>query len=105
MLPANGYIEVKNIIGGGIGDDGLPVAASADYSAPIAARIQTLRHDKEGRYEDGRFIANSYHIFIPLDMNFTADEVRITLNGRCMGNFTVQNIEYLTLVNKVKITV
>ena len=104
MLPCNGYIEVKTAVGGGIDADGIPIAAQEAYGSPIPARIQTLRRSKDGRYEDGRFIESSYYVFIPIDRAFEADEVRITHNGHMLGDFLVQNIEYLTLVGRIKIT-
>jgi len=105
MIPTNGHILVGNSTGGGIDADGIPIPSSVEWSEEIPCRVQTVNHNNKGVYQDGKFVQSAYLLFIPLVTPFSADRVRIVHSGVDLGEFEVQDVEVLTLVGKIKITV
>ena len=103
MIPTNGFIQVKIVSGGGIDQNGNPVKATTAWSEKVPCRIQTNTNNKEGRYQDGKFIINSYIIFLQ-KREFTAERIKVILQG-VEREFDVQDIQILGLVGQVKITV
>lgn len=100
----NGFVQIKTTSGGGLDEDGIPIEAVSDFGDKIPCHIQTNSHSNNGKYQDGKFIISSYIIFIPMKSGFSTDRVKLTIDEREV-EFDVQNIEFLKLVGRIKITV
>lgn len=85
--------------------DGNPIAVITELGEVIPCRIQTNTKNNQGKYQDGKFIISSYSILIQLKPQFEASRIKINLSGKDLGEFEVQNVEYLTVVGRIKITV
>lgn len=105
MIPNNGTIEIKVSTLGGYNDDGNPIPATSEWGVPIPCRVVTNNRSVEGKYKDGEFVMSSYQIFIDGQGEIKADRVRLTRQGVELGEFDVQNNEYLRLVKRNKIHV
>lgn len=104
LVPANGTIVPKIVSGGGINDDGIPVPVVESWGDPISCRIQTNSYSEKGKYEDGKFTMSSYTIYTDIQ-SFTADRIKVYINGIDRGEFNVQYLEVLALTGQMKITV
>ncbi len=104
MLPNNGFIEVEQTKGGGL-VNGLPQKAVKTWSEKIPCHILENTEDNKGNYKDGKFKRYAFTIWFEMQ-EFNAKRVRLTDNrGRIKGEFEVQSIEFLELVQRVKISV
>lgn len=103
MIPTNGFIQVRTVSGGGVDESGNPVKATTAWGDKIPCRIQTNTNNKEGRYQDGKFIISSYIIFLQ-KREFTAERIKVILQ-EVEREFDVQDLQILGLVGQVKITV
>lgn len=105
MIPNNGTIEIKSSNLGGYDEEGNPIPATTVWDNPIPCRIITNNRSVEGRYKDGEFVISSYVVYIDGVGELKADRVRLTRQGVLLGEFNVQNNEYLRLVGRNKINV
>ena len=64
-----------------------------------------VQNNKQGTYQDGKFINSSYVIFIQLDKSFSSDEIELFRDEKSIGKFTVQSVEHLMTVGRTKIVV
>jgi hypothetical protein len=100
----NGYIQIKTTIGGGL-IDGMPVAASESWGVKIACHIQKNMQNNKGNYKDGTFTQFAFTIFLEMQV-FEAKRIKLTNNrNELIKEFEVQSIEFLDLVQRVKIIV
>lgn len=104
LVPANGVIVPKIVSGGGIDDDGIPVPVVESWGEPIECRIQTNSYSEKGKYEDGKFTMSSYTIYTDIQP-FTAERIRVSINGTERGEFNIQYLETLSITGQMKITV
>ncbi len=104
MLPNNGFIEVKQTKGGGY-IDGKPQKVVETWSKKIPCHILENTEDNKGNYKDGKFKRYAFTIWFEMQ-EFNDKRVRLTDNrGNVKGEFEVQGVEFLELVQRVKITV
>ena len=105
MVANNGYFIVCKSSSGGYDNLGQPIESQPINSMPISCHIQTVRDDKKGVYQDGKFIQRSYIIHIPFDRTFDHSDLEVFINEKSAGKFTIQSIEHLSMVGRTKITV
>jgi hypothetical protein len=108
----NGTIQVQTVTGGGWGANGDPVQATVCWSDPVPCHIDTVTHRNDGRYDNGTFTESSYRVFFEMydmDCDFTSKRVRLTHNGRDIGNvkegWLVQNVQYKPKTGRIQVTV
>lgn len=107
----NGLIWAKGIVPltgqeTGFDADGNPIASQASWRAPIQCCIQTISDDHRGIYADGKFRRASFEVHIEFQPEpFRPTEVKLSRDGEFLGEFTVQSIELLKSVGRVKIIV
>lgn len=105
MIFDSGYIQAQIVGNGGIGDDGMPIEASEGWGTKIPCNIQTNMQNNKGNYKDGKFTQFAFTVFFQMQ-KFEAKRVRLTNNrNQIIGDFEVQSVEFLDLVQRVKITV
>ena len=87
----NGTIQYKVLSGGGLDGNGEPIISTVSWSEPIRCLYKTVKHSNT-IYQQGR--------------DFQADTVKLT-NDRTqfLGEFEVQDIEFVNRSGRVKITV
>jgi len=102
----NGTLQYKSKTGGGTDPTtGDPIAVTGAWSDCIDCFIQTNHHNTKGKYIDGKFEIADYTVLIETQP-FDADRVLlITDKGKTLGEFQVQNVEFLDAVGRVKITI
>ena len=105
MIPFNGYFKTTVISGGGFDTIGQPKAVTETVGVTVNCHIQTVTNNKQGKYEDGRFINSSFEIFIDYNKSFNAENIEIFKNEQSVGKFPIQSVEHLQLVGRTKITV
>lgn len=105
MIIVNGTIQALTSAKSTINDDGDPVTVPDAWGDPINCNIRTTKHDKKGIYEDGEFIQASYEILLDMQ-TFEADKIRVINNrSKVLGEFEIQDIQFLDKVQRVKIVV
>ena len=95
------------LVSGGIelDSDGDPISVTPVWSSAIPCQLVPIRNSNKGKYEDGQFSQSSYEIII-MPMDFTAKTVSLVDNNEgALGEYRVQDIEFLDVVKRVKITV
>ncbi len=104
MIPNNGFIQIKGSTGGGL-VNGIPVAASDTIGGKIPCHIETNKQNNKGIYVDGNFTQYAFTVYFDMQ-SFEANRVQLT-NKReeLIGDFEVQSIEFLDLVQRVKVIV
>ncbi len=104
MIIQNGYIQIKKQEGGGL-KKGVPQPIVEKWCEPIPCNIRMNRSDHKGTYIDGRFVQTSATILIE-ENDFEAKRLRVVDNrGRELGEFEIQDIQYLHAVEATQITV
>lgn len=99
----NGVIRFVKQIGGGY-KNGNPAEAKSVEGEPYPCHIVINTDDKKGMNEGGAFRRATYLIF--MDKITTEDEiVRITLNGKELGEFVIQSVKSGKLLNRMEIAV
>ena len=102
MIVPNGFIQTCIVSGGGFSSNGNPATITETWSENIPCRIQTNTYDKKGIYKDGKFTQCSYLIFA--QKKLSTSKIKLLFNDT-ETEFTVQSIEFLSLVGHTKITV
>ena len=94
----------KVLSGGGLDGNGEPIISTVSWSEPIRCLYKTVKHSNT-IYQQGKFTDKSYEILIE-SRDFQADTVKLT-NDRTqfLGEFEVQDIEFVNRSGRVKITV
>lgn len=104
MIITNGILQIIGKTGGGY-KNGKPVPVEPVTSEPIPCNIATNKFDHLGTYIDGKFTRVSFIILIDMQP-FEADRIILTTDrGKALGEYSVQNIQFLDVVETVKITV
>ena len=100
----NGTIQYMVLSGGGLDGNGEPIISTVSWSEPIRCLYKTVKHSNT-IYQQGKFTDKSYEILIE-SRDFQADTVKLT-NDRTqfLGEFEVQDIEFVNRSGRVKITV
>lgn len=102
----NGTLQYQIRTGGGFNPvNGDPVPATGAWSDYIDCFIQTNTHNNKGKYQDGKLTIATYTVLIETQA-IDADRVKlVTDRGTELGEFQVQDIQFLDSVGRVKITV
>ncbi len=101
----NGTICYQIKTGGGTDTSGDPIPVSSSWSDPVECNIRTNTHNNKGTYQGGQFTVSAYEILLEAT-EFSAERVRITNNRDIsLGEFQVQNTQFLDNVGRVKIIV
>lgn len=105
-MVVNGFISYKMVTGGGNDEfTGKAIPVNISWSNPIECFIKTNNHNNRGTYQDGKFSVSAYEVLIQTEP-FHAERVKLQdMRGREIGEFQVQDIQSLDLVQKVKIVV
>jgi len=102
---SNGSIYVLSVGGTSFDENGDPINASSVWIGPIECNIKPIRVNNKGKYIDGQFTQSSYEILVEMQ-DFEAEIVSLVNNQEgALGEFKVQDIEFLNYVQRVKITV
>lgn len=83
--------------------DGDPVETVWNWSDPVDCFIKTLSHTNAAKYENGTFTKATYEVLVE-DCNATPDRVLLTnAAGKQLGEFRVQDCQFLEFVNRIKL--
>ena len=101
----NGTLQIRTKTGGGIDANGEAIPATGAWSDDVDCFIQTNGHSNKGKYADGKFTIAAYTVLIE-SQTFNADRIKlVTQNGEELGEFQVQDVQFLDTAGRVKITV
>lgn len=104
MIIENGFIQTLTTTGGGM-LHGIPQPVVEDWSEPIPCNIRKNKSDHRGTYIDGKFIQCAAVVLIE-PQEFDSKRIKITDNrGQELGDFEVQDVQYLHAVEALQITV
>ena len=102
----NGKIQYSIKTGGGTSSGGDSVPVSFGWSLPIDCSFQTNTRDNKGIYVGGKFTVASYMILIEGCEEFNSSRVRlINSRGSIIGEYDVQDMQFLDTVDRIKIQV
>lgn len=104
-MRTNGTISIKTQTGGGYdaNHDAIPVTVT--WSTPVACLILTNTHNNKGSYKDGTFTIAKYEIHVD-GTEFTGQRVKLVNDrGSELGEFEIQDVQFLDYVDRVKILV
>lgn len=87
-----------------LNESGDPVQNPSILEGGIPSLIKNTGYQNRGVFREGQLPVPSYNILIDLQP-FEAKRVSIERDGIKLGEFTVQSIEVLNLVGKIKIIV
>ncbi len=104
MIIENGYIQIKKQEGGGM-LNGIPQPIKERWCDPIPCNIRKNKSDHRGTYADGKFHQTTATILIEVN-DFDAQRLRLVDNrGTELGEFEIQDIQYLHAVGATQITI
>lgn len=104
MIIVNGTLQVIEKKGGGM-LNGIPIKVEESISEPIPCNLRTIMHNHKGKTVDGVFTQSSYEVLIE-SQQISAERVILTDSRNVrLGEFRVQDIQFLDFVNAVKIIV
>lgn len=104
MIIINGTLQVVEKKGGGM-QNGKPIKVEESVGEPIPCNLRTVMHNQKGKTVDGVFTQSSYEVLIEA-RPISAERVILTDSRNVrIGEFRVQDIQYLDIVNAVKIIV
>jgi len=93
------------VTGGGFDGNNDPIPVVTSWSDPVDCLIITNTRNGKGTYADGKFTVCAYEIHID-KQPFTSKRIQLTNSrGLDLGEFQVQDVQFLDLVRKVKIIV
>jgi hypothetical protein len=101
----NGTISYKSNSGGGLDDDGNPIAIIDEWTIPQPCHVDTINHNESGRYIGGQFVNSSYNVYIPLVQPFDYKRVKLTQDGKDLGEFVIQDVSVKHINGKIQIVV
>jgi len=108
MIIENGTIEIKYKTVKGIdAETGFPaVSEDITWGGPIPCQWQTTRYSNLGQSEAGNVTVAHYSILIESEKAFTGEQIRLRDNyGNVLGEFSVIQVEILSAVCQLRITV
>ena len=86
-------------------EDGQPIVAESEWSAPVRCFIKTNTHDNKGVSVSGTFTHEAYEVLIErIPGGLDTDTVRLVRRNRELGEFKVQDIQEVSL-DRIKIIV
>lgn len=104
MIIQNGTLQTKTTTGGGM-LHGIPQPVVETWSEPTPCNIRKSKSDHQGTYIDGHFTQTAATLLIE-PQEFTAKRIKVTDNrGTELGEFEVQDVQYLHAVEALQITV
>lgn len=104
-MMTNGDLYCKIISGGGRDENGNNLPEDVSWGEPIPCLWTTNTHNNNGTYQDGKFTVAAYTVLIELQ-DFTATCIKlISDRGTNLGEFQIQDIQFLDSVGRVKIMV
>ena len=88
MIIANGTIEVKHKLAGGIDPEtGFPLPNAKEcWGDPIPCQWQANKYNNLGKSESGNFTVAHYSILIESERAFNAEQIRLRDNYGNVGN-------------------
>lgn len=110
-MRTNGLLYIKQApapagSGNGLDADGNPIKGVPDCSDPIPCHVKTVTDNRRGVYEDGKFRQASFDVLLEQPAEpFTAKVVRLIRYGEELGEFTVQCVEPVTMLGRIRVTV
>lgn len=107
MIIENGKISaLVKTGGGGLNQDGDPVAPSSHWADAIPCNIKANKYSNKGVTNGNTFVSASYEVLIETAEPFTAEQVRLEMDGgKVLGEFSVLQIEPLMAVGSIRIVV
>ena len=100
----NGTICFVKQVGGGFDANGNPIEAATEDSQPYPCHITVNSDSKKGKNRDGRFQVCNYEIYMN-KLPIEAEMVKLTQDGKDLGEFEIQAVVPSRLLNRVKILV
>ena len=86
-------------------EDGQPIVAESEWSAPVRCFIKTNTHDNKGVSVSGTFTHEAYEVLIErIPGGLDTETVRLVRRNRELGEFKVQDIQEVSL-DRIKIIV
>jgi hypothetical protein len=104
MIIVNGTIAAKVKTGGRLGTDGYPVKPDEAWGRPIPCHVKVSKRNNLGKQNENTFKIASYEVLIE-PQPFEEERIRLTENGRDLGEFSVLWTEHLDAVEALKIVV
>lgn len=106
-MMTNGTISFQFVTENGFSVNGDPLPDAKAWSVPeIPCLIRTNQHNQKGKVRDGKFEMSAYTIHLEMMEEITAKRVKLVNDrGNNLGEFEIQDIQYLKLVKRIKITV
>jgi hypothetical protein len=104
MIIVNGTITAKVKAGGGLETDGYPIKPAESWLQPVPCHIRVNRKNNLGKQNGNTFIIASYEVLIE-SQQFESERVKLTENGRDLGEFSVLWTELFDAVCALKIVV
>lgn len=100
----NGSIQGLIVTPGGVDRYGEVMEASTELTEPYQCAIKVNSDTRKGVYQDGEFRQASYSILTEGD-EFPHDRVILKRGHETLGEYRVLNVEPLTSLGRVEITV
>lgn len=107
MIIENGHISLVTTSGGGI-TNGIPVPVREIVGKRYPCNIRVVKRDRQGTTIDSKFTQASYEVLIDsvIIPHFETEKVVLTDNrNNSLGQFAVQDVQYLDGVGAIKIVV
>lgn len=107
MIIANGTIEIKNKVAGGIDPEtGFPIPSTGEsWGAPIECQYTANKYNNLGISNGEHFTVAAYTVLIE-EQPFTAEQVRLKdRDGNVLGEFSVMQVEPLEAVCELRILI
>lgn len=107
MIIQNGNISFKYKTGGGLDDDGYPVAPSITWSDPIPCQFVPKTLNLQAAESGNTYIKQGYSVYINSDLSLIpTEQLRLTtLTGVEIGEFSVISVQELRAVGQTVITI
>lgn len=107
MIIQNGNISFKHKTGGGLDNDGYPVAPSITWSDPIPCQYVPKTLNLQSTEGGNAYIKQGYSVYVNFDPNLIlTEQLRLTtLKGAKIGEFSVISVEDLRAVGQTVITI
>ena len=106
MIIANGTIQVKQKKAHGIDPvTNYPLPIEGSWSDPIPCQYTPNKYNKLGVVNGEHFTVAQYTVLIE-EQDFNAEQIMLTdKRGKCIGEFSIMQIEPLEAVCEIKITI
>lgn len=106
MIIANGTIEVKSKVGGGLNPEtGYPQKAEEQWGEPIPCQYIPTKHNKLGVVEGEHYTVAQYTVLIE-EQDFNAEQIRLKDRaGKDLGEFSIIQVEPLEAVCEIRLLI